>query len=796
MSGPSVRKPRNEKPLSSVQRAASSKPRSSRSRLKASQKLQRRRTDLFFVLFLVLAIAACASTSYTVLARKHLWSGHTALDSQVRRSLVTETITGMRGTIYDRNHQVLAQQEPAYTLLANFDVRTDEEKAQQERNNEKSRQNVLDQARENGTYEQTLASLEAADAAYVSPYVEDVQATADALASVLGDSVSRDDLVTYLQRGVDSRAYQVQLGPGTKRLTKDVRDRIAALKIPGISFLDESRRSYPSAKIGSNMLGTANWNDHASTNVGMLGLEQTLDSYLGAVNGSMMYQQTSQSMMLPGTDVVLTQSSDGDDVQLTIDSSLQNLVDEQMEKTLAENKASKAFCVVMEPETGRILAYSTVPGYSDDPSSYEDNIAGVALEPGSVFKPLVYAMAIEAGVYDDEATYRAGTFAYRTDEAGNIYRVNDLSQAQYPVINDALGTDYGVLTFADGLAHSSNIAMCELLTNYLNKDQYSYYLDAFRLFQNTGIEFVNERLGLKNINKPDSYLNSAFGQGSSLTILNLCQAYTALFNDGIMMKPYIVESITDSQTGETIAEFEPEETGHPISAATAAKVRDLMRHVLDYGMSGDRFAIDGLDMSLKTGTGEIYIPDEGYDKVNYTSSVVAAAPADDPKVMVFWGMQGPNYLNYSALPFQTIMNASLRAAGVNISSQPSDTTEHESFEMPPLVNHSLSYSLGKLDGKPVNLVVLGDGSSVIAQFPAAGTTVNSNDTVLLLTENPLTVMPDLSGWTRKDLLAFSELTGLPVSIEGSGQAVSQEPPPGSELTPQSSCSAVLENSSS
>lgn len=141
------------------------------------------------------------------------------------------------------------------------------------------------------------------------------------------------------------------------------------------------------------------------------------------------------------------------------------------------------------------------------------------------------------------------------------------------------------------------------------------------------------------------------------------------------MKPYLVDSILDSDTGEVIEQFSPECTGHPISAQTAQKVRQLMVHVGDAGMTGERFTIDGIDIAIKTGTGEIYNPNiGGYDKTNYTSTVMGAAPADDPQVMVFWGMQGPNYLNYSG-SYSDIMKAALKTAGVNYDNEQSDSAD-------------------------------------------------------------------------------------------------------------------------
>lgn len=760
---------------------------------------ERRKTDVkmrrFLLLFTVLLFAAASAAAYPTLTRRHLWSGHNALDPAVRRSLVSKVLPGTRGSILDRSGQPLAEQIPSYTLAANFDLRTEEEIKAQERNDERTKESKLAIAKQNGNYEQVLAAYEAAERDYVSPYIhseEEAKSAAAALKSVLKDSVDQENLenlmITALRNGSTS---QIELGAGTKRLDKDTRSAIEALKIPGISFIESVQRSYPSLKYGSNLIGEASYSEELGSLKGTYGLEQSLDSYLKATDGLMQYTQSSSLKMLPGSSVVLEESSNGSNVRLTLDAVLQNTVDEQVRKTWEDNKASKAWCIVMEVETGKILAYSTMPTPQIN-GTYEDPIANAVYEPGSVMKPLVYAMAVDAGVYPHNATYRAGSFAYKATETPlTITRVEDPYEATYPVIYDALGTDYGTLTFADGLAHSSNIAICELLANYLTPDLYEKYIDAFHLYEQTGTPYLPEAAEnrmLQNTQTPIGYLNSGFGQGSSLTPLDLVQAFSAIFNDGQMMQPYIVDSISDSATGEKLQQFSPVTVGYPISKKAANEVVEMMEHVTDYGMTGDRFAIEGVDMAMKTGTGEIFDVEAGaYDKVNYTSSVIAAAPASDPKVMVYWGMVSANYLNYSEVPFQTIMQAALSAAAVNTGSaerQENTVEQWESYEMPALVNHSASYAAGRMEDKKVSLNILGDGTTIIDQFPAAGSVLNSNDTVLLMTEGQSIQMPNMIGWTRKDISAFWDLTGIPVSFEppqGSGLVIWQSIPAGTPI---------------
>ena len=736
-------------------------------------------TGILFGLCMAVSIAA---VFYTMVSQKHLWTGKSALNPLIRDSVQTRVINGVRGDILDRSSQVIARQSVAYTLAANFDTRTEDEKKTDEALLEAQRKNVLEKAEESGRTEQVEAALSVADEQSVNSYVEDPALFARAVKSVLGDQVSEEDIEKLLKDGMESGKNQIELGTGTKRIDKSAKEKLEAMKIPGLSFIETTKRDYPVTPFSSNMIGFAAYDDEAGRIIGKSGLEKTLEAYLGADDGLEQYRATNLDQELPGSKEVLKETSNGDSVKLTLDSSLQQTVEQSMAKTLVDSKAASAWCLVMDPETGKILAWASYPSFDQNTHmeipSYTDKISEYLVEPGSVIKPLFYAMALDAGVYPWNETYRAGEFYYAVDpQTEQIVRVGSQEESGYPPIRDALGKDYGVLTFAEGLAHSSNIAMCELLSNHLNHDLVSKYLDAFGLYDLTDIPFLNEVPGVKNIDHATDYLSTGFGQASSLTMLELCKAYTAIFNDGMMMEPYVVDSILDPTSGKTLQKFKPQVVGTPISAEAAHETTNLMRGVLEPGMTGERFAIEGVDMALKTGTGEIYNPETGtYDSTNYTSSVLAAAPADDPKVMVLWGMQGPDYLNYSADSFKDIMKASLKAANVNTGTDRSVTEEFPEWtsgEMPSLISHSIGYGQSMLADKSVNTVIIGDGDTIVSQFPPAGSTINSNDNVMLLTNGAERKMPDMIGWTRKDLTAFWQLTGISISSSGYGRTAWQ-----------------------
>lgn len=705
-----------------------------------------------------------ANVLFTMVTHKHIWSGQDVLDTSIASSIVNTTVEAKRGTIYDRNHNIIAQEVAAYTIVAYLD------------------DSLVD---ENGDPD----------------YVEDGEYTAKQLKKVLED-INEENVAKIINSAIKQERSQTELGTGTKRIDKETMEKVQELDLPGIGFIDATSRNYPSSPFSSNLVGFAAYNEDEQKITGVMGLEQTLNDYLSGEDGQVQYQQAVDGSILPGTTKVYKEAEDGNDVVLTIDANLQNTVESAMKQTMEENKAEKAWCVVMEVETGKILAWASYPTFDQNEHkeipSYTDVVSSAEYEPGSVIKPFVYATALDTGVFPKNTSYRAGSFTYTYDPTTQkITRVDNSVSTAYPSISDALGHDYGVITFEQGLAYSSNVGICELLANYVNYNQYVDYMDKFGFFKEVGTKYVSEVTGKNNISLPQDYLSSGFGQSSSITVLQLMQAYSAIFNSGTMVRPYVVDSIEDSTTGEIIEQYETEVVGTPISADSANQVVEMMKGVLSEGASGERFKIDGIDMAAKTGTGEIYNTETGgYDKYNYTSSIMAAAPASDPKIMVYWGMVSANYINYSAEPFKQIMQTALISNGISGNETSSDEEESyekwETYSMPSLINHSLEYANNQLNGKKVHIEIIGDGQNVIDQYPNKDSVINSNDRVFILTDGQTITMPDMTGWTRKDITAYWQLTGISIETTGYGKVVSQNIEAGQTIQKDTAIQVELE----
>lgn len=699
----------------------------------------------------IIGTLVVANVLFTMVTHKHIWSGKDALNGQIASSIVDTKIEAARGTIYDRSHNVIAQEVKAYTIVAYLD------------------KSVVD---ENGD----------------PNYVKDPKKTAKELKTVL-DSINVDTVESIIKTAIKNSRAQTELGSGTKRLDKETKEKIDALHLDGIAFVDATDRYYPTTPYSSNLVGFATFDEDKKKIEGKMGLEQTLNSILSGKDGRVQYQQTIDGTKLPGTTKVYKEAVSGKDVVLTIDTNLQSVIESQLKKTMEDYGAKSSWCLVMEVETGKILGWGSYPTFDQNEfkeiPSFLDYVSQASYEPGSVMKPFTYATAIDTHVYPNNQQYQSHEFWYNYDpDTQKINRVPGKAQTAYPVIADAEGKDYGTITFDEGLAFSSNVAICELLANYVNYKDFNTYLDRFGFFKPVNSPYIGEvinsdgSVGTKNIGLPTDYMSTGFGQSSSVTALQLCQAYSAIFNDGNMIKPYVVDSIEDPETGKVEKQYTTEVVGTPISKETASQMKDLMKGVMEEGKTGHRFQIEGVDMIAKTGTGEIWNTDiNAYDETYYTSSVMAAAPYENPKVMVYWGMVSSEFKNYSSDIFKTIMQAALISNGISGSSQSQSEEETyekwETYEMPSCVNHSLTYANQQFQGKKVHLISIGDGQNVLDQYPKEGTMINSNDHIFLYTDGNTIQMPNMIGWTRKDITAFWQLTGFSIEVSGYGKVKSQ-----------------------
>ena len=694
---------------------------------------------------------------FTTLTGIHLRSGINVLDAKEGFQQKVEVLTAKRGIIKDRNGITIAQNRDTYTIVA-----------------------VLSKDRI-GNY----------------AYVEDRYFTAKSLAPIL--DMSEEDIMEYLDLQ-DEGIYQTYLGEKGKNLTIEQKKAIEAIVytpdpdkkstgLPGIEFEKTISRVYTPGRFSSTLLGFANYDSEKKQMVGQIGIEAYLNEYLTGKDGKAISQKDAYGYSLPGTTQIVETATDGSDVYLTIDKDVQEALENCIQQTVDEIGAENAWAIVMEVETGKILAYGGAPTYdlnSREEVIYRDMPSMFTFEPGSVLKPFTYAIAMEEGVYDGERKVETGRFCVGyTDGNTRIYRKPGPCQL-FGNISDANREGWGAISLNEGLVRSSNTCIATILTEYLDVDIFWDYIDKLGFFQQTGLEGISmsEEFGIKNNTYAIDKLNFGYGQGSSTTALQLAQAYTAIFNDGYEVKPYYVDKIVNANN-EVVYEgkttyVHTDEEGNPqriFSEDTCEEVIELMKQVIqnqEYG-TGRGYNIDGFNMIAKTGTGEI-AGTGGYGKDLYTSNIMAAAPADDPKILVYYGFQSPYVSVFEKSYFKNMFTAAFEAAGIRQTNTTDKETVYENwqeYEMPALRNHTIDYVKDKLKDLDVHPVYIGDGNMVVDQYPKAEQLVSTNQNVFVLTNSTNYTLPNMVNWSYKDVMIYKELTGLNIICNGSGVVSSQ-----------------------
>lgn len=716
------------------------------------------------MLFLGIVVAlVVANVLFTMTSGIHFRSGRDIMLEKSGTGKYSEEIIANRGHIYDRNKEVIAQDIEAFDLYAN-----------------------IDENRINATN--------------TPAYVTDFNHAAEVLAPIL--ECEAESLVKIMENAKKAGQKEIEFGEYGKRLSAEQKKQIEETDLTGLGFRDSTDRVYPVGENGnfaSQMIGYAQYNYDEERITGVSGIEAAFDEELKGENGLVQYEVASDGNYLPDTKKYTKAAQSGNDVYLTLDKNVQLTLEKALSDTMESNKANKAWGVVMEADTGKVLAQAGYPSYNlnerDEIKQHYNIPSELPFECGSVIKPFIVAGAIESGIYNGSATFDSGTVYMGVNSDGSIYRGNEDNYAIR--VSDAQGKDYGMITYDEGIIRSTNTVIMNLFLNGYSPRTSLEYLKKFGFFNEVDIYGLNENKGILNDASPVDLITLGFGQGSTVNAYQLVQAASALFTDGRMVKPYVVDKIVNPNTGDLIYEGKSEKSDQIVSENTAKYLQGLMKKVIseDYG-TGHVYQMSDVSLMAKTGTGEIYV-DGGYSRDIYTTSILAAAPAEDPEVIVYYAFESSNFLYYNPAYFQDLVREALLAIDGYSSSNTQNnnqatTSEFNVFKMPQLVNHSLAYANEKLNASTSNIVVIGDGSSIISQYPAPNEKTISSQKVFLMSDGANITMPNMSGWSRKDVMMFAKLTGLNIDIEGSGNVKEQSISEKTVLNKQSELKVRLE----
>ena len=645
------------------------------------------------------------------------------------RTTKTEILTGKRGTIYDKNGDVLAQNVSSYTLIAYLD-----ENRTTNINNPK--------------------------------HVVDKEYTARMLATVL--DISEEKLLTYLSK---ENVYQTEFGSKGKGLTELTKDAILSLGLPGIDFIETQKRYYPYGDFASYTLGYAKTvvteDEDGSTSeeiVGEMGIEKQFNEELSGEDGYTFYQKDRNGYKIAGTDEVTVPAIDGNDVYLTLDSNIQLFVERALDKINYYKYFEWQTIIVADAKTGAILANASTPSF--DPNlrnmtNYLDYSISYPFEPGSTMKTFSYMAAMENGTYDGSATYKSG-----------VYVTKDGTE-----IGDHDRRGWGNITLDYGFVMSSNVGVINMINDYMGGNGSTVLRNYYKKLgfgTPTGIELPREASGKVSFKYETEVYNAGFGQGITVTPMQQIKALTSLSNDGMLLQPYIVDKVVESNTGKIVYKGDRKELDKVASKATTEYMKKLMRDLMETKTgTGYFYYMNGYDVIAKTGTAQVS-SGNGYRTDTVIRSFAGLYPGDDPNIIIFYAAKDNS--SYGMTPMRTV----LQDLVVNVSKylgldqkEEEETEELHKFTMGSYVNKNITSITSMLDNEKLDYVVIGNGNKIIKQYPSNGTTVTKLDKIYLVTNDSNLKMPNVIGYSNSEVKILLNLLGINYKIEGNGYVVSQ-----------------------
>lgn len=547
--------------------------------------------------------------------------------------------------------------------------------------------------------------------------IKDKEDTAKKLADIL--NVEYTEILAH----VTKKTSIERVHPEGRRLSNEIADKINDLKIEGVYLVKESKRDYPYDTYLSHTLGFV-----GIDNQGLSGLELTYNDYLTGEFGAIKYFSDAKGQTL-SLSQIYEQPQDGMNITLTIDYQIQEALERELDNAVKMYNPDGAWGIVMNPNTGEILAISSRPTFS--PTNYQDysmeeinrNLPiWMTYEPGSTFKIITLAAALEENLIDLDNDHYTDTGSVTVGGA---------------TIHCWKHGGHGAQTYLEVVENSCNTGFVNIGLK-LGKDKLFKYIKNFGFGTKTGIELSGEEDGiLFNVDKIGDLetATTAFGQGVSVTALQQVTAVSAAVNGGTLYKPYIVKSINDPETNQVVVQNTPTKVRSVISSETSNKVKYALESVVAKGTGHNAYLVD-YRVGGKTGTAQ-KVSDGKYMVGNYITSFIGILPADDPEVVVYIAVDNAKGITQYGGTVAAPIAKSVMASIIDILSIEKDTNGIEKeytyldkkyVEVPDVVGMDLSEARKTLKG--FNIKEEGDGK-VLYQSPEAGTKILEGETVRL-----------------------------------------------------------------
>lgn len=644
-------------------------------------------------------------------------------------------LTAMRGNIVDRNGSILVTSTNVYRIEVDMDT--------------------------------------------LKTYIEDEKTTVEKVSSDLAEALgaSYDDIYGKLS---DEENKFIILSKG---LEKDVIDKVKSLEIRGLVYYDEIERYYPNGNYLSQVLGIIN-----SEGVGLTGLELQYDDYLSGLSGIRIGGVDAYSNDLPFVSGKQTNAINGKDIVTTIDENLQYYAELVANEGLETYKAKRVSITIMNPNNGEILAMASTPGYDpNDPyegyenfegdtendkiqNMWRNSIVSDTYEPGSTFKIITMAAAMEEGlIHDDDVFVCNGS---KTFGDVNVHCWN-LS-------------GHGAQTAAEILKNSCNVGFMELGAR-LGAEKLNEYIKKLGFGSITGIDLPGEAEGIVKSTNSISDIDLAtiaFGQTNTLNALQLLTAVNAVANGGNLIQPHIVKEITHKDSnGNTIVDktIEGKTTENVLSEKTSATLREYLERTATQDAGAGTF-VQGYDIGGKTGTAQkVDIETGSYSADKYIASMVAMTPVDDPQLTVYISVDEPStgvyYGGQVASPLMKKLFSHIFAYIESPTGKASYSISKD-VVIPEVRGKSIEEAKSILEENGLGCEINGDGNTIVSINPYPGTTVKAGSKITLTASSKSSIdnkiiMPDLAGTTVEFAINLLDNLGLQYEYEGSGKVVEQ-----------------------
>ncbi|WP_027107365.1 penicillin-binding transpeptidase domain-containing protein [Ligilactobacillus ceti] len=563
--------------------------------------------------------------------------------------------------------------------------------------------------------------------------------------------------------------YQVELGNAGKNLSLETKNKIEAAKIQGIKFWSRPARLYPNGMFASHLIGITHVKD--GNIVGVTGLEAAYNKQLKGRDGVKKYDRDSRGIELSTGVDEYKKPLNGDNIYTTLNPKLQTYLESLMNQVYEKHHPKILNAALIDAKTGAILAASQRPTFNAQTKAgisdtWINTLLNDTYEPGSTMKIFTVSAAIESGVFNPNALYKSG-----------VIKVDKIP------IHDWNRKGWGMISYRKGFYLSSNTAMVNL-EQKMGQDTWLKYIKKFGLLKKPNLHMGPEQQGTIQYEYPIDAANTAFGQGINVSFMQMLQGFTAVANNGKMLKPQLIKKIVDPNTNKVIQSFKPEVVGQPIKASTSKKLLTYMQDVVNQpDGTGIEYRIPGYKVAAKTGTAQIANPKGGYltGSRNYTFSVVGMAPADNPKYLMYITMKQPK--TFGTSPSNKIL--------ASIFNPMMKRVLDDDVELHPL-NNKNQVKIGNYKNKQIEqikkeliaqglkVVVIGNGPEIKKQSVAKGETVLVGEKIILLTDGEK-IMPDVSGWSRSDVARLANIMNVKIKIKGKGYAYEQSVKPNTHV---------------